>query len=170
MRGKDSRGVMRIQEGVWMCARVTREYHYWPRSATGAGAQGRFTHLPSSLLLTMTAIASKVWSSIVAWQTGRDASDGYTREKVAQHISDYNAHFDRSLTTTAGAKYDEKRDAEKIKGRVENAQEMTNQYYDLATEFYEYGTSARRRRSGDGRDACSRWTRIAARVESEQLQ
>lgn len=54
-----------------------------------------------------------------------------------------SAHFDRSLTKKKGA-YDEKTDAEKIKGRVANAQEMTNQYYDLATEFYEYGQSHRR--------------------------
>ena len=32
----------------------------------------------------MNTIASKVWSSIIAWQTGRDATDGYNREKYAQ--------------------------------------------------------------------------------------
>lgn len=88
----------------------------------------------------MTGIASKIWSTIVGLQTGRDESDGFTRDKYHKRISDYNSHFDRSLTKGTG-NYDEKRDAEKIKGRVENAQEMTNQYYDLATEFYEYGTS-----------------------------
>jgi hypothetical protein len=87
----------------------------------------------------MSALASKIWSTIVGWQTGRDASDGFTRDKYAKRIENYNAHFDRSLTTGTGEKYDEKRDAEKIKGRIEHAQEMTNQYYDLATEFYEYG-------------------------------
>ena len=75
----------------------------------------------------MTALASKVWSPIVGWQTGRDASDGFTRDKYEKHISNYNAHFDRSLTTGKGDKYDDKRDAQKIKERIADAQNMTNQ-------------------------------------------
>lgn len=85
----------------------------------------------------MSALASKVWSALVGWQTGRDASDGYARDNYNRRIQQYNAHFDRSLTTAD--KFDEKKDAEKIKGRIEHAQEMTDSYYDLATEFYEYG-------------------------------
>lgn len=93
---------------------------------------------PPSSFLPMSGLASRVWSTIVGWQTGRDAQDGYARDNYEKRIDKYNSHFDRSLTTGTG-KYDEKRDAEKIKGRVANAQEMTNAYYDLATEFYEYG-------------------------------
>lgn len=87
----------------------------------------------------MTAIASKLWSTLVAWQTGRDATDGYERSKYAGRIAAYNSHFDRSLTKSKGDKFDDKRDQQKIKERVQHAQEMTNAYYDLATEFYEYG-------------------------------
>jgi len=86
----------------------------------------------------MSALASKIWSTLVALQTGRDADDGYTRDKYQARIAQYNSHFDRSLTKGKGA-FDEKRDEEKIKGRIAQAQEMTNSYYDLATEFYEYG-------------------------------
>ena len=79
-----------------------------------------------------------------------------------------SAHFDRSLTKKKGA-YDEKTDAEKIKGRVANAQEMTNQYYDLATEFYEYGQA--HSRAHGPRPAAWRWRvapflRPARRFES----
>lgn len=73
----------------------------------------------------MSGIASKIWSTIVGWQTGRDASDGFARDKYEKRITDYNNHFDRKLTTSTGA-YDEKKDAEKIKQRIGNAQEMTN--------------------------------------------
>lgn len=73
----------------------------------------------------MSGLASKVWGVIVGWQTGRDESDAYARDKYNQRIEAYNSHFDRSLTKGKG-KYDEKRDAEKIKQRIEGAQEMTN--------------------------------------------
>jgi len=86
----------------------------------------------------MSGLAAKVWATIVGLQTGRDATDGYHREKYEQHINSYNSRFDKSLTKGKGS-YDEKSDAEKIKGRVAHAQAMTNEYYDLATEFYEYG-------------------------------
>jgi hypothetical protein len=85
----------------------------------------------------MSGLASSVWNAIVKWQTGRDATDGFTRDKYESRIKQYNSHFDRSLSTNK--EFDKQKDAEKIKERVADAQNMTNQYYDLATEFYEYG-------------------------------
>lgn len=60
--------------------------------AAGSLAAASLSHLfclppPPS---TMTGIASKVWATIVGWQTGRDADDGFTRDKYHKRITDYN--------------------------------------------------------------------------------
>ena len=46
----------------------------------------------------MTGIASKVWATIVGWQTGRDADDGFTRDKYHKRITDYNGQREDGQT------------------------------------------------------------------------
>ena len=57
------------------------------------------------------------------------------RENLSNRVADYTSKFDASLNT----KWDDKKDAAKVKERQSKAQEMTNAYYDIATDFYEYG-------------------------------
>jgi len=49
-------------------------------------------------------------------------------------------HLRRSLRKLVNGYYTgEKSSAEKVTNRKESAKEMTNMYYDLVTDFYQYG-------------------------------
>jgi len=84
----------------------------------------------------MSAVASKIWNAVVRAQVGKSAEDYEStisnRETCQRTISDYNALF-KEDDASAG------HNAEKIKERQSAYAPMVNAYYDLVTDFYEYG-------------------------------
>jgi sterol 24-C-methyltransferase len=80
----------------------------------------------------VTSTYQYVWS----WLTNKSPEDvAVEREALAARVASYTAKFDASLNE----KWDPIKDAVKINERIQGAQEMTNAYYDIATDFYEYG-------------------------------
>ena len=82
----------------------------------------------------MTGLIQSAWQYVLATATGKGYDDvAVQRQNLAARVHDYTSKFDAKLNTA----WDEKRDAEKVAERKGAAQEMTNAYYDIATDFYE---------------------------------
>ena len=84
----------------------------------------------------MTSLVQSTWQYILATATGKSYNDvAVKRENLSHRVHEYTSKFDASLNHS----WDEKKDADKVRERKSKAQEMTNAYYDIATDFYEYG-------------------------------
>jgi sterol 24-C-methyltransferase len=82
----------------------------------------------------MTSVVQGAWNSLVRAQTGKTSqdADALRHEAVASAVDEYAAMFDE--------KEDEKgQSAAKIAERKGKYTTMINHYYDLVTDFYEYG-------------------------------
>ena len=81
---------------------------------------------------------SKIWSTVVRKNAGKSGEDvdsliaSSEADKLHNTITKYNALFKESTDTMGN-------DAQKIKEREHKYMDMVNAYYDLATDFYEYG-------------------------------
>lgn len=84
----------------------------------------------------MTSLISGTYQYLMAAVTGKAVEDvAVQRDNLEARVASYTSKFDASLNT----QWDSAKDAEKVKERQAKAQEMTNAYYDIATDFYEYG-------------------------------
>ena len=86
----------------------------------------------------MTSILQLIWRLLLKLSTGKNADDWATsveHSKFAARVNSYLSRFDETLNK----KWDSTKDAIKKNERVQFAQQMTNDYYNIATDFYEYG-------------------------------
>jgi hypothetical protein len=86
----------------------------------------------------MTSVVSSVYQTLLAAATGKSREDvAVKRDDLAARVASYTEKFDASLNS----QWDDAKAAQKEKERKAKAQEMTNAYYDIATDFYEYGNN-----------------------------
>jgi len=88
----------------------------------------------------MTSMLQSLWKTIVSLQTGKTEDDfqaALQKNQFDGQYQKYMSKFDHNLTL----KFNELQYEEKKKERVGQGktQEMVNAYYDIATDFYEYG-------------------------------
>ncbi len=84
----------------------------------------------------MTAVADKVWNMIVRANVGKGDTDYNTkisdRKQCNRTITEYTEMFHEDAANQG-------RDQGKIKERQQKYTTLVNAYYDLVTDFYEYG-------------------------------
>eukprot|EP01006_Ploeotia_vitrea_P043397 TRINITY_DN66724_c4_g7_i1.p2 TRINITY_DN66724_c4_g7~~TRINITY_DN66724_c4_g7_i1.p2 ORF type:complete len:369 (-),score=229.68 TRINITY_DN66724_c4_g7_i1:139-1245(-) len=80
----------------------------------------------------MSGILSSTWNAVVKLSTGKSSKeqDALNEQRVAGVVDGYADLFDES---------DKGRDQQAIKKRQKNYEKLVNSYYDLVTDFYEYG-------------------------------
>lgn len=81
-----------------------------------------------------------LWATIIKFTTGKTDADfkaGVSEEKFDDRYKSYISKFDRSLNQKFDSAADEKMVSQRKTFGV--TQDMVNAYYDIATDFYEYG-------------------------------
>jgi len=76
------------------------------------------------------------WQWVLSVATGKSYDDvAVKRDALDKRVQSYTSKFDASLNQ----KWDQSIDEKYVAERKAKAQDMTNAYYDIATDFYEYG-------------------------------